>query len=102
MEIETKQNFEPRNELDIQMKEERRKQVDNRKQVMHELGLRDDHPHFIEMKDQLERLSLDMQVLFYPKLKEECDIFDEEFREFSKSYRLKLKLHKLKSNRSKH
>ena len=45
MEIETKQNMEPRNELDIQMTEERRKTIDNRKQVMHELGLREDHPH---------------------------------------------------------
>lgn len=92
---ETKHN----NEFDVQVKEERRPIVDNRKQIMQELGIKDDHPHFIAMNEQIQKLSFDMQAFFYPKIKEECDIFDEEFREFSKSFRLKQRLDQLKLNR---
>lgn len=93
---ETKNNQQ---DIDITIKEERRQQVDNRRQVMHDLGLKEDHPHFIEIKPQLEKLPFDWQVLFYPIVKEQCDIYDEEYREFTKANRLKLKLHELRNNR---
>jgi len=87
--------------IDMQVKEERRKIVDNRKERMHELGIREDHPHFLQIKDELERLPIEMQLLFYPTVKEQCDIYDEEFREFTKGFRLKQKILELKNKRKK-
>jgi len=91
----------PEEEIDIQVKEERRKVVDNRKEVMHTLGIREDHPHFIQIKDELERLPIEMQILFYPTVKEQCDIYDDEFREFTKSLRIKQKLLEMRNKRKK-
>lgn len=94
---ETKNNTE----IDITVKEERRTQIDNRRQVMQDLGLKEDHPHFIEVRAQIEKLPIDWQILFYPIIKEQCDIYDDEYREYTKSNRLKQRLHELKNNRKK-
>ena len=93
---------EPYNQdIDMEIKEERRKVVDNRRTVMQQLGIREDHPHFLQIKDELEKLPIDWQLLFYPKIKEQCDIYDDEFREFTKGARLNQKLLELKNKRKK-
>lgn len=89
------------NNLDIQVKEERRKIIDNRRQVMQSLELREDHPYFIQVKDELEKLPIDWQILFYPKIKEQCNIYDEEYREFTKTQRIKQKLLDMRNKRKK-
>lgn len=87
--------------IKVEVKEERRPKNDNRHQIMRELGIRQNHPYFLEIQPQLNLFSEDLQCIFLKEVKKQCDIYDEEEREFYREQRMKDKMNALKNARKK-
>ena len=87
--------------IKVEVKEERRPKNDNRSQIMRELGIRQNHPYFLEIQPQLNLFNEDLQCIFLKEVKKQCDIYDEEEREFYREQRMKDKMNTLKQARKK-
>ena len=92
---------ELKNDFKIEVEEKKPLKVDNRAQVIHDLGINTDHPIFKLRQAEFERLTPEIQCLFYTVVKQEMNEYDEEIRQETKHFRIREKLNSLKNQRKK-